>query len=221
MNTKKLIAEFLGTFLFFFIGMGAVVANQFSGGAVGLLGIAAAHGLALSVMVSALGAVSGAHFNPAVTFGFMLTKRISVSVGIQYILAQLVGGILAGLLLHTIFPSELCATTHFGTPTIANGISVINAIVLEAILTFALVITVFGTAVDSRAPKIGGFGIGLIVMAEIFIGGPITGAAMNPARAFAPAIVSGMWENQFVYWVGPLLGGGLAALVYDKFMMEK
>jgi len=220
-DSKKLFVEFLGTCIFFFIGAGAIITNQFSNGAVGLMGIAIAHGVILSVMISAFGGISGGHFNPAVTFGVMVSRRISVTLGLQYMAAQLIGGVLAGLLLHVVFPSELCATVHLGTPAVASGVSLGTAVLIEAILTFALVISVFGTAIDPRAPKIGGFGIGLTVMVDILVGGPLTGASMNPARTFGPGLVAGFWENHWVYWVGPLLGGGLAGFVYEYFIMEK
>jgi len=220
-DSKKLFVEFLGTCIFFFIGAGAIITNQFSNGAVGLVGIAIAHGVILSVMISAFGGISGGHFNPAVTFGVMVSRRISVSLGLQYMVAQLVGGVLAGLLLHVVFPSELCATVHLGTPAVATGVSLGTAVLIEAILTFALVTAVFGTAIDPRAPKIGGFGIGLTVLVDILVGGPLTGASMNPARTFGPGLVAGFWENHWVYWVGPLLGGGLAGFVYEYFIMEK
>ena len=220
-NSRKLFVEFLGTCIFFFIGAGAIITNQFSNGAVGLVGIALAHGIILSVMISAFGSISGGHFNPAVTFGVMVARRISVSLGLQYMAAQLIGGVLAALLLHVIFPEALCAATHLGTPAVASGISVGTAVLIEAILTFALVTSVFGTAIDPRAPKIGGFGIGLTVLVDILVGGPLTGASMNPARTFGPGLVAGFWENHWVYWVGPLLGGGLAGFVYETFVMEK
>jgi aquaporin Z len=220
-NFKKLLVEFLGTCIFFFIGAGAIITNQFSSGAVGLLGIAIAHGVILSVMISAFGGISGGHFNPAVTFGVMIAKRISFSLGLQYMAAQLVGGVLAGLLLHVVFPTELCASVHLGTPAVASGVSLGSAVLIEAILTFALVTSVFGTAIDPRAAKIGGFGIGLTLMVDILVGGPLTGASMNPARTFGPGLVAGFWENHWVYWVGPLLGGGLAGFVYENFIMEK
>ena len=194
-NSKKLLVEFLATCIFFFIGAGAIITNQFSNGAVGLLGIALAHGLILSIMVSAFGGISGGHFNPAVTFGVMIARRISIPLGLQYIGAQLIGGVLAGLLLRAVFPAEQCAAVHLGTPAVAAGVSLGAAVVMEAILTFALVTSVFGTAIDSRAAKIGGFGIGLTVMVDILIGGPLTGASMNPARTFGPGLVAGFWEN--------------------------
>jgi aquaporin Z len=220
-DSKKLFVEFLGTCIFCFIGAGAIITNQFSNGAVGLVGIAIAHGVILSVMISAFGGISGGHFNPAVTFGVMVSRRISVVLGLQYMAAQLIGGVLGGLLLHVVFPPELCATVHLGTPAVASGVSLGTAVLIEAILTFALVTSVFGTAIDPRAPKIGGFGIGLTLLVDILVGGPLTGASANPARTFGPGLVAGFWENHWVYWVGPLLGGGLAGFVYEYFIMEK
>ncbi|MDE3058513.1 MAG: aquaporin [Bacteroidota bacterium] len=220
-NAKKLLVEFIGTCIFFYIGAGAIITDKFSNGAVGLLGIALAHGLILSVMVSVFGSISGAHFNPAVTFGVMVSKRISAPLALQYIVAQLAGGVLAGVLLRLSFSAELCTVTHLGTPAVASGVSLATAVLIEALLTFFLVTSVFGTAIDPRAPKIGGFGIGLTVMVDILVGGPLTGASMNPARTFGPALVAGFWEAHWVYWVGPLIGGGLAGFVYERFIMEK
>lgn len=220
-NGTKLLVEFIGTCIFFYIGAGSIIADKFSNGAVGLLGIALAHGLILSIMISTFGAVSGGHFNPAVTFGVMVSRRISVPLGIQYIIAQLAGSVLAGILLHFSFSSEFCEATHLGTPAVTAGVSLGTAVFVEALLTFFLVTSVFGTAIDPRAPKIGGFGIGLTVMVDILVGGPLTGGAMNPARVFGPALVAGFWDAHWVYWVGPLIGGGFAGLVYEKFIMLK
>jgi MIP family channel proteins len=217
---KPAAAELIGTFAFFFVGAGAIVANQYSGGAVGLLGIALAHGLVLSIMVSVFGATSGGHFNPAVTLGFLATRRISATLAAIYILAQLVGGTLSGLALRAVFQSHIWQPVHLGTPALGPGVSFGTGVLLEAILTFFLLLAVFGTAVDARAPRIGGFGIGLTVMVDILVGGPVTGAAMNPARAFGPALASGYWTNQLVYWIGPIVGGVIAALVYDYLILR-
>jgi MIP family channel proteins len=205
-DSKKQFVEFLGTCIFVFIGAEAIITNQFSNGAVGLVGIAIAHGVILSVVISAFGGISGGHINPAVTFGVMVSGRIPLALGLKYMVAQLIGAVLGGLLLHAVFPSELCAAVHLETPAVASGVSLGTAVLIEAILTFALVTSVFGTAIDPRAPKIGGFGIGLTVLVDILVGGPLTGASMNPARTFGPGLVAGFWENHRVYWVGPLLG---------------
>ena len=156
-NSQKLFDEFLGACIFFFIGAGAIIRNQFSNSALGLLGIAMAHGVTLSMMVSAFGEISGGHINPAVTFGVMVAKRINGSLGLQYISAQLVGGVLAGLLLYIVFPAQLSSVVHLGTPAVATGISLGTAVLVEAILTFFVVTAVFGTAIDPRASKIHGF----------------------------------------------------------------
>src|SRR5579872_6430432 len=204
---KPAVAELVGTFAFFFIGAGAIVTDAYSGGKVGLLGIALAHGLALAIMVSVFGATSGGHFNPAVTLGFLATRRITPSLAGVYILAQLTGGVLAGLVLRAIFTESVWGPVHLGTPYLSPNISFGTGVLVEAILTGILLLAVFGTAVDARAPKIGGFGIGLAVGVDILFGGPLTGASMNPARTFGPALASGYWGNWWVYWVGPIVGG--------------
>lgn len=218
---KPFLAELIGTFCFFFIGAGAIVTDSYTHGAsVGLLGIALAHGLMLSVMVSAFGAISGAHFNPAVTIGLWVAKKVDEGTVVSYIIAQLLGGSLAGILLRIIFPESDWMPVHLGTPGLAPGVSPMMGLLLEAVLTFFLMTAVLGTAVDSKAPKIGGFGIGLTVAVDILVGGPLTGAAMNPARVFGPGLAAGFWENHWIYWVGPILGASLAAWVYSRFISD-
>jgi MIP family channel proteins len=218
---RPVVAELVGTFAFVFIGAGAIVTNTMTHGAVGLLGIALAHGLALSIMISVFGATSGGHFNPAVTIGFLVTRRIAPLLALLYIVAQLVGGILAGLLLRIIFPEAVWQAAQLGTPNLAPGVSFGTGVLLEAVLTFFLLLAVFGTAVDERAPKIGGFGIGLTVLFDILMGGPLTGASMNPARTFGPALAGGFWQNDLVYWIGPIIGGIIAALLYEYVLLPR
>ncbi len=215
------IAEFVGTFAFFFIGAGAIVTNTMTHGAVGLLGIALAHGLALSIMISVFGATSGGHFNPAVTIGLLVTRRIAPVLAIFYIVAQLAGGTLAGLMLRVIFPEAVWQAAQLGTPNLAPGVSFWTGVLVEALLTFFLLLAVFGPAVDKRAPKIAGFGIGLTVMFDILMGGPLTGASMNPARTFGPALAGGFWQNDLVYWIGPIIGGIIAALLYEYVILPR
>jgi MIP family channel proteins len=212
--TAALVAEGVGTFLFFVVGAGSIVLVDFAPPGPGLLGIALAHGLILAVMVSSLGAVSGGHFNPAVTFGVWIAGKIDPVRGALYVVAQLIGAVLAGLALRAIFPEAAWSPSHIGTPTLASGVSVATGIGLEAILTVVLLLAVFGTAVDPRGPRLGGFAIGLAVAADILVGGPVTGAAMNPARWFGPAVASGFLDNAVVWIVGPLLGAGVAAVLY-------
>ncbi len=218
---RPLTAEFIGTFGLVFIGAGSVVVNEASG-ALGLLGIALAHAVVLSVMVTALMRISGAHFNPAVTFGLWLTNKIDAKDAGLYVLTQLVAAVVAALLVKTLLPSVAGEITGYGVPRIASDVDLIQAILLEAILTFFLVSAVFGTAVSPEAPSgIGGFGIGLVLLFDILVGGPLTGAAVNPARAFGPAAIANDWVGQGAYWIGPLLGGAVAALVWGKVLLPK
>ena len=212
-NTRALLAEACGTFWFFFVGAGAILTDTVIGGA-GLVPIAFAHGITLAVAISAFGALSGGHFNPAVTFGLAIAGRHPWARVPTYWAAQLIGGLAAGFALRVIFDSAIAAIdkTHLGTPALAVTVTPVNGIVIEALLTIFLVWAVYGTAVSPLAPRIAGFGIGLTVMTDILIGGPLTGAAMNPARWLATAVPAGFYDNWYVYWVGPLLGAAIAAL---------
>jgi MIP family channel proteins len=185
----------------------------------GLLGIAVAHGLALAVMISAFGATSGGHLNPAVTFGFLVTGRHSLGASLRYWGAQLAGAVLASYLLAACFPRPIWESVRLGAAGLSPEISLGGGFLVEAVLTFFLVTAVWGTAADPRAPKIGGFGIGMAVTMGILMGGPLTGAAMNPARAFGPALVAGAWEQHWLWWVAPMLGGGAAAAVYHRLVL--
>lgn len=217
----RLVSEGVGTYLFFFVGMGAVVLDTHTDGAVGLVGIALAHGLVLAVLVSALGAVSGGHFNPAVTLAVWISGRIAPAAAIAYVAVQLGAAVLAGLSLRAIFPEPAWSPSFIGTPALDPTISQLGGIGVEAVLTVVLVLVVFGTAIDSRGPKIGGLAIGLAVAADILAGGPLTGAAMNPARWFGPAVASLNFENWWVWIVGPLLGAAVAALLYRLALEDR
>lgn len=223
---KQCVAEFIGTFALIFVGVGAIYHN-----AGNLLAIALAHGLTIAVMVSATAGISGGQLNPAVTFGLFIGGRLKVTQTIAFWIAQLAGASAAGFVLLFIFTgqvdpqkgAELAQTiVANGTPDLApKGITAVQGIVIEGILTFFLVFVVYGTAVDIRAPRIGGLAIGLTVTLDILFGGPFTGAAMNPARTFGPALASGHWNNQAIYWIGPMLGGALAGLVYGRFLIRQ
>lgn len=219
---RPYVAEAVATFALCFIGAGAIVTDAYTEGGVGLLGIAMAHGLTLAIMVNATGHISGGHVNPAVTLGFMVTKRIPIAKGLGYIGAQLLGGALAGFALRAIYNPDAWSVVNLGTPALSAGVPFLQGVYLEAILTFFLVFTVFATAVDSRAPKnVYGFAIGLVLVFDILMGGPLTGASMNPARTFGPAVASGYFENHLVYWIGPGIGGAVAALLYHHLLMSK
>ena len=215
-----LTAEFVGGFLFIFVGAGAIIVDAGTNGAVGVVGVALAHGLALGVLVSALGAVSGGHFNPAVTLGVWISGRIEPMRAVMYVVAQLAGVLVAGLMLRLIFPESMWGPARLGTPTLGLGFGPVPGIAIEAILTMVLMFAVLGTALDARAPKIGGLAIGLAVGADIFLGGPVTGAAMNPARWFGPAVAGGFLENWYVWIIGPVIGAAIAAGIYRLVLAE-
>ena len=217
---RRSAAEFIGTFALVFIGAGAVLSAGPSAGA-GNLEIALAHGLVIAVMVSALAHISGGHFNPAVTLGMLLTRRISVVLGLVYWVVQLGAAVLAALLLKWIFPTDQQAT--LGSPALGPGIDVGPGLVIEAILTFFLVWVVFATMVDPRGSytAIAGLAVGLVIAFDILMGGPLTGAMMNPARAFGPELVANDWDDFWIWYVGPLAGGAIAALLYDEFYARR
>jgi MIP family channel proteins len=217
---KSYWAEFLGTFTLCFIGQGAIVMQQ-AAGTGSLLVVAVAQGLAMGVMISALGAWSGGHFNPAVTLGFVVTRRMSLTSAITYWLSQLSGAIAASFLLRAVVPGEAGEAVHYGVPLLAPGVAVSQGLLIEFVLTFFLVTVVWGTVVDERAPKIGGLGIGLALLMDVLLGGPLTGAAVNPARAFGAACASGVWTHHWVYWLAPMLGGVAAARVYKSLMSSR
>src|SRR6266571_3169017 len=224
---QKLVAECVGTFALIFFGAGSICADKFlqtSGqGSLGLLGIALAHGLAIGIMVSALGHISGGHFNPAVSIGFWVTKRVTTVDTVLYWAAQLAGAAVAAFLLKAVIPEETWRAVSLGTPALARDFPVWAAMFLEAITTFFLVLVVFATAVDEKGAfrSIAGFGIGLTISLGILVAGPLTGAALNPARAFGPALAATHWAHQGVYWVGPLAGGFVAGLLYDSLYLKK
>ena len=213
----KLYAEGIATFALTFIGAGSI---WVVGG--DLLAVAAAHGIILSVMVTATMNISGAHINPAVTIGFMATNRIDSKLGAKYIAAQLAGAFIAGGILYSIGAGGV------GTPAPGDTIievSTQQAILIEAVLTFLLMTVIMGTAVDDRAPAgIAGFGIGLVVMADILMGGPLTGAAMNPARWAGDWVWGDMGMDTannidlIIYTVGPIMGALLGVLLWDKMI---
>ena len=218
---RRSIAEAIGTFAFVFIGAGSVASNFFPNAAYGLLGIALAHALALSVMITATMSISGGHLNPAVTIALLAARRIGLSTAIAYVLAQLAGAAVAVATLKALYPSGVLHTISFATPHLGPSVTLATGIAIEAVLTFFLVSAVFGTCVNPDAPKVGGFGVGLVLVFDILVGGPLTGAAMNPARAFGPALVANQWVAQAVYWVGPIIGGLVAAVLWEHVLLPK
>jgi aquaporin Z len=228
-----MIAEAVGTFFLVFVG-GAAISHDFqaalgvgrAGAAIGLIGIALAHGLALSVGISATMNVSGGQLNPAVSVALSVIKKQSWSDTIAYIVAQCIGGGIAGFIIAALYPSSEGA--QFGTPELGPGVTPLMGLVAEMVGTFMLMFAVMGTAVDPRAPKIGGFGIGLTLGFTILAIGPFSGAALNPAREFGTALPGTLlslshwtFANHWVYWAGPILGACLAAALYNGFLMKE
>ena len=218
---RRGVAEFIGTFTLIFIGVGSIVAaNDIHDPS--LIGVAIAHGLAIGVMVSALRHISGGHFNPAITFGFLVTRRIKPVLGLIYWVAQLAGAALAALLVRDLLPRATTDAVHLGVPAIGGGVNAGAAFGLEAIMTFFLAWVVFATAVDPRGTfkSIAGLAIGLTITIDILFGGPFTGAAVNPARAFSPQLVGSHWANGWVWYAGPVLGATVAAILYELLYLR-
>jgi len=218
-----LVAEFVGTFTLVFIGAGSIIAVGAAGGGTGgagLVTIAIAHGLAFAVMVSALGHVSGGHFNPAITIGLWVVRKVETATTVAYIVAQLAGGIAAAAVLRGALPGASWRAAKLGA-TLVSGIGNGRAVVIEAVLSFFLIWVVIATAVDPDGAfnKVAGLAIGFVLIMDIMMGGPFTGAAMNPARSFGPALVGNYWTGEWVYWVGPVAGGIVAAVLYNEAIL--
>jgi MIP family channel proteins len=218
---RPLAAEFIGVFMLMFIGGGAMIVNGYRDGIVGLGGIAAAHGLALAIAVTATMNISGGHINPAVTIGLWSIGRIEAKKAGLYVVAQLLGAVVAALALKALFPAMAGQIQQYGALKLAPDVTLTGAILIEAILTFFLALAVMGTAVDPAAPKVGGFGIGLALWMGVLAGGPLTGAALNPARAFGPAVVANFWVGQVAFWIGPILGAVVAMQLYERLLLNK
>lgn len=210
MNTRALVAEFIGTFALVFIGAGAGAL-----GVGGLVGVALAHGLVLAIFAYAYGHISGTHVNPAVTVGLWVAKQIDTMTAAAYIVTQLVAGIVAGLVLSFVLGGS---DSGLGATVLAAGVTPVQGLVLEAILTFFLVNTVLNAAVSGKAGNAAGGAIGLTLAFCILMGGPLTGASLNPARTLGPAVAAGNFSDIWLYFVGPVLGGALAALLYTYLL---
>lgn len=217
---RRAVAEVYGTFALIFFGCGVVVMDSFPGARVGLLSIALVHAIVLSVAVSSTMYISGAHFNPAVTLGMLSIRRIPLVDAFVYIAAQLAGALMGAMAVKMLLPSGVGRIVAWGTPLLSSSVTFTTAVALEALLTFFLMSAILGTAGTSKAPKIGGFGIGLTLFFAIMIGGPLTGAALNPARAFGPGAISGTWAGHMVYWIGPMIGAVVAAMLWQHVLLE-
>lgn len=228
---RRGFAEFVGTFTLVFAGAGSAltVAQTLNGalpgnvaGGLTLLSVAFANGLAIGVMVSAVGHISGAHFNPAVTLGLLVTRRIAPSLAVVYWSMQIAAATAAAALLRWLYPESTRAAAHLGAPGLGAGISVWQGLVIEIVLTFFLVWVIFASAVDPGGTfkSIAGLAIGLTVTMDVLMGGPLTGAAMNPARALGPQLLAHEWDNAWIWYLGPFAGGVLAALAYEYLYLR-
>ena len=211
-------SEFLGTFALVFVGSGALIAANSNNGS--LVEVAVAHGLVLSIFVTAFMNIA-AHFNPAVTIGFLFTRRITPRLAAVHIVAQFAGAIAAAFALKALYPAPAFDPARGGGQSISNAISGMQAWGLEAVGTFFLMTAIYGTAVDKRSPNVGGFGVGLMLTAVILTIGPLTGGSVNPARSFGPAMASGIYEAYFIYLSAPIVGAIVAALAYEHLILKR
>lgn len=222
-SIKSYIAEFISTLLFVFAGVGSAIAyakltTDAALDPAGLVAIAVCHGLALFVAVAIAANISGGHVNPAVTFGLAVGGQITFLTGLFYWIAQLLGSVVACFLLSFV-TGGLAVPIH----GVGAGVGALQGVVMEIIITFALVYTVYATACDPKKGSLGTIApiaIGFIVGANILAAGPFSGGSMNPARSFGPAVASGNFAGHWIYWVGPLIGGGLAGAIYPNVFIS-
>ncbi|HEV2616070.1 MAG TPA: aquaporin [Candidatus Acidoferrales bacterium] len=217
---QRLLAEFIGTFFFVFFSVGAICIDEGSrvGGAAGLgsIGIALVRGLTFAILICALVHVSGSHFNPAITIGCWVTRKIGSITALFYCISQILGAIVATYTVARFVPEQTWRPVLMGTPDLAAGFSRTQGILLEGLLTLFLVFVFFGAVAEAKdsLARFGGFAAGLALFVGVIIGAAYTGASMNPAMALASAFVAHHWNNHGVYWAGPLLGGVLGAWLY-------
>ena len=213
----RYFAELLGTFCLIFVGTGSIIVNQIYGGVVTHLGVCLVFGLIVLAMIYALGDISGAHMNPAVTIGFFAAKRFPLHEVFPYIVAQLTGAVLASLVLKIMFAGKF---HNFGM-TLPSG-SIAQSFCMEIFLTFILMFVAMGVSTEGREEGImAGIAIGATVALEALFGGPVSGASMNPARSFAPALIAGNWQAHWIYWMAPILGSVCGAMAYQVLRSQK
>ncbi len=219
---RHFVSEFVGTFALVFLGGLTIMMSRALGMESGsaLLVVAAGTGITLAVFVTALMRISG-HFNPAVTIGFLAARRLDGAMAGIYLAGQILGAVGASYLHRAVVPLALFSGTRGGGQSISLDVTGTQAFLLEMVVTFFLVFVVFGTAVDRHAPRVGGLAIGLTMFVGILAIGPMTGGSLNPARSFGPAVVTGIYEAQLIFWTAPILGGILAAVLYDQLFLRR
>lgn len=214
LRVRQFVAEFLGVFAIVFVGSGAIMMGARSAGPASLLMVATCYAFTIAAMVAALGNVS-AHFNPAITVAFMVTRRTGPLDGLLKIAAQLCGAVVGAWLLKNHFPVELVTASRVGGTQLALDVTFSQAVLLEAVTTGLLVLVVCGISTPEVKAPIAGMVVGFVVAALVIAIGPLTGASLNPARSFGPALASGIWEGHLAYWFGPISGAIVGALVWD------
>ncbi len=213
--SRPAVAEFIGAFALTLVGVSAIAVSG------DLIAIALAHGLAIGLMIAAMGHISGGHYNPAVSFAMLVTQRITPLRFGVYVVAQLLGAVAAALVIKALLPAEIRDNVDFGVPTVSPALTIGQAFVIEVIATFFLVMVIFGTAIDKRGPgMIAPLAIGLTITMDIFWAGGSTGAAMNPSRAFGPALVGRLWDDHWIYWLAPMLGAAIAGILHFFILQE-
>ncbi len=218
---RRATAEMLGTGFLVFFGCGAVIMSFFDGAKYGIFGVAVIHAFILSLAITMTMGISGGQLNPAVTLGLLSIKKIAPTEAFIYIASQLVGAIAAAMLVRTLIAPNVGSVVGYGVPMLHSSVTFGQAIAIEAIITFLLMSGVMGTIVATGAPRMGGFGVGLTLIPSIMVAGVLTGAAANPARAFGPAVISGNFTAQAVWWIGPIVGAVVAAQLWDKVLLKK
>jgi aquaporin TIP len=213
---RRGVAEFVGTYALIFIAAGGAAYARTA------TDLALANGLVIAVMVSAFGFVSGGFFNPAVTLGFLVTRRIAAPLAVFYWIVQFGAAVLAALLLAWVLPAAVETQSALGAPSLGSGIGAGAGVIVEAVLTFFLVFVVFATAVDPRGTfqQIAGLAIGFVIAFDVLMGGLLTSAMMNPARAFGPQLVGDHWSHWWVWYIGPFAGGVIAAALYELLYLR-
>ncbi|MGH7583368.1 MAG: MIP/aquaporin family protein [Gemmatimonadales bacterium] len=217
---RRAVAEMLGTAFVVFFAAGAIIMNMFPDAGYHIFGIAIVYAVVTALAVSMTMAVSGGHCNPAVTIGLLTARRIAPVDAFVYVLSQLAGALVAAYLVRALLPDNVGHVLAYGTPMLTSTVTFGQGVVLEAIFTFVLMSAFMGTVVAANGPKIGGFGVGLALIPIVMIGAPLTGGVANPARAFGPAIISGSVTAQAVWWIGPVVGAVIAALLWSYVLLR-
>ena len=221
---QRALAEFVATFAVVFIAVGAVVAGAgpFGGGDTFLLTVAVAYGLAVAALMTAVGHVSGGHLNPALTVGAFITGRIELRDAVTYVVAQLAGAAAAAGVLRAGLPSSMWESASLGVPGVNIALSTGQAVLVEAVVTFVVSWVFFATVLDRRAGSgaPSGMAVGLAVVGGVLVAGPLTGGALNPARALGPALAGGYWDDHWVHWIGPVAGAVVAAFLHDAALLR-